>query len=731
MEMIRIFFIFILRKIKNFLSLILTKEIKFFILISFYKIFNYFKISKLFHLLVNNIYKNNSISVKVFIEDINKDVPLINFKDVPLINFTDYSNPIISIIIPIYNNLIYTLNCLYSISLNPPTFAYQIIIIDDGSTDNSFSYLKKIKGIKVIRSQKNQGYLNSCNYASKFAKGKYLYFLNNDTRVLSNSIDSLYKTLTSTNRVGIVGSKLCYNDFTLQEAGGIMWDDGSAWNFGKYSHPLNFEFNYLKEVDYVSGASLMISAKLFNLLGEFDIKYKHAYCEDVDLCFKARKKGYKVLYQPLSNIIHYEGMSYGRDTNIGLKSYQVSNQKIFFEKWKNILKKDNYSHGDNVFRARERSKNRKIILFIDHEVPTHDQDAGSRTIHQAIMRYLNDGFIVKLLPDNLHYNEKYTLMYQQLGVEVVTRQGLNFINAKDWLKKNYSNIDYFFVSRPDVLYRYKSYLLQVQDKVIFYGQDIHHERISLDIKFESNSFYERLRKYILFYKFKRIEKFIWSNFDNLLYLSVREVDQVNDFCRSRKAKKMPIFSFDFKKNIPKKSLDGRENILFVGGFRHLPNSKGITWFLEKVWPLLLNDFPKLSLNIVGNSLDFNKSQIYKESKNINLLGNISDSDLLSLYKKSLVSIAPLFSGSGIKGKIIESFANFVPVVTTPVGNQGIEDNKSLIVANDPSSFYTEIKKLIEDKHKWLHTAKENYKYVNKYYSKDHFDSFFRSLINLK
>src|SRR5699024_4776423 len=160
-----------------------------------------------------------------------------------------------------------------------------------------------------------------------------ILFLNNDTQVTEGWLSSLVKLIESDSTIGMVGSKLVYPDGRLQEAGGIIWSDGSGWNYGRMDDPDKPEYNYVKDVDYISGASIMIRRELWEQIGGFDVRYTPAYCEDADLAFEVRKAGYRVVYQPLSKVIHFEGVSNGTDVNgTGLKRYQVENFKKLKEK---------------------------------------------------------------------------------------------------------------------------------------------------------------------------------------------------------------------------------------------------------------------------------------------------------------------------------------------------------------------------------------------------------------
>ena len=163
-------------------------------------------------------------------------------------------------------------------------------------------------------------------------------------------------------------------------------------------------------MDYISGAAILLSKKLWDAIGGFDELFAPAYCEDSDLAFEVRKAGYRVVYQPLSQIIHFEGISNGTDVNgPGLKRYQVENSKKLKEKWADEFKKQCVNTGNpNPFRARERSQEKPVILVIDHYVPTFDRDAGSKTTFQYLKMFLQKGYSVKFLGDNFLHEEPYS-----------------------------------------------------------------------------------------------------------------------------------------------------------------------------------------------------------------------------------------------------------------------------------------------------------------------------------
>ncbi|WNM59880.1 glycoside hydrolase family 99-like domain-containing protein [Candidatus Nitrospira allomarina] len=253
-------------------------------------------------------------------------------------HFTEVEQPLVSIVIPVYNHLEYTVCCLASILRYVPQCSFEVIIVDDGSQDETPQILPDVQNIRYCRNETNIGFLHSCNRGATLARGQYLLLLNNDTQVLEGWLDELVNTFQEQSEVGLVGSKLLYPNGVLQEAGAIIKPDGSAELVGLNGDPDRPEYNVVREVDYCSGACLLIKAELFKTLGGFDDIYAPSYCEDSDLAFRVRKLGKRVFYQPRSVVVHHLSVS-TNDSRHAKMPLIAKNSRIFMERWSNELKK--------------------------------------------------------------------------------------------------------------------------------------------------------------------------------------------------------------------------------------------------------------------------------------------------------------------------------------------------------------------------------------------------------
>lgn len=244
--------------------------------------------------------------------------------------------PDVSIIIPVYNKWALTRACINSILITSAEggLRYEILLADDGSTDETSRAAEIFPGLRIARPPQNLGFLRNCNHAAGFARGRYLLLLNNDTVVLPGWLKALYEAMESDPDIAIGGSKFLYADGTIQEAGGALCNDGRAVNVCR-SEARDTPFsNIPREVDYISGASIIIRSDFWKAVGGFDERYKTAYCEDADLAMAARAEGRKVWYTPASEVIHFENQSYAGSTSNRAQELMAHNLGILRQKWR-------------------------------------------------------------------------------------------------------------------------------------------------------------------------------------------------------------------------------------------------------------------------------------------------------------------------------------------------------------------------------------------------------------
>lgn len=620
-----------------------------------------------------------------------------------------YKNPKVSIVIPVYNEFQYTYDCIRTLVQNIKNVSYEIIVGDDESTDDTKKIKKIIKNVKVNINHTEHGFLMNCNRAAELAEGEYIVFLNNDTLVMENWLESLVELIESDEKIGMVGSKLIYPDGRLQEAGGILWKDASAWNYGRYQDANMPEYNYVRECDYISGASIMIRKELWKEIGGFDQRFIPAYCEDSDLAFEVRKHGYKVMYQPKSVVMHFEGVSNGTELDSGLKKYQVENNVKFKEKWEEELEKHN-ENAVNPFKMRERNFDKKTVLFIDHYVPTYDKDAGSKTTFQYIKMFLAKGYVVKFIGDNYAQMEPYTTTLQQMGVEVLYGPWYAQ-HIFEWIEENKENIDFAYLNRPHISVKYIDFLREKTNiKLIYYGHDLHFLRTERESEITGN------KDLLIDSKAWRKKEFSLMNKVSMSYYpSSIEEEAIHDIDPTIPVKAITAYVFD--KFIEDYTYDAekRNGILFVGGFSHGPNIDAVKWFVEEIYTKVREkaDIPFI---IVGSNAP-DEIKALGEKEGIIFKGFVSDEELAELYATSRMVVVPLRYGAGVKGKVVEAIYNGLPIITTSVGAEGIEGvEKVLCVEDDAAAFAENIVELYDDAEKLAEMGNKTQEYIKEHFS---------------
>ena len=625
--------------------------------------------------------------------------------------------PIVSVIVPTYGQVDYTLRCLASIAAHAPLAPMEVIVVDDAFPGAEAADLAKPRGVRLLRNERNLGFLRSCNAAARAARGEYLLFLNNDTEARAGWLDLLLAVFADRADAGIVGSKLLNADGALQEAGGILWDDASAWNYGRGGAADAPAFNYLREVDYCSGASIMVRRAAFLDMGGFDERYAPAYCEDSDLSFRMRQRGLKTYYQPRSEVVHHEGVSHGRDPALGVKSRQAVNQAVFRRVWAADLARDHFPNATHVMRARDRAPGpgrgrgpgRGIVLVVDHYVPEPDRDAGSRTILAFLRALLSAGHAVKLWPFNMHPTPGYTQALQDMGIEVCHGPGHPGFPA--WLKIHGEDIDRVLLSRPDVA----EMMLPLaragtKARIAYYGHDLHYRRMRAQGELTGDAALLRAAEAM------RIrEMAIWKRCDSVLYPSAEEAALAHALVPSARVHAVPPYAYGPLPADPARIPPAEKTILFVAGFGHPPNAEAALWFVRSVLPLILSSSPWARLSIVGSDPPAAIQAL--AGPHVSVSANVSDAELDTAYALARVAVVPLLAGAGVKRKTVEALWHGVPLVTTAAGAQGSPGMEELaIVTDEPRAFADAVNKLLADDTLWRSQSLAQREYARERFS---------------
>lgn len=626
-------------------------------------------------------------------------------KEFPPLVFHKPTDPMVSIVIPAHNKFTVTYNCLASLLLAPNDASFEVIVVDDGSKDQTTRIKTLIEGIEYVRNDKAQGFVKACNRGAELARGDYVVMLNNDTEVSAGWLDELLNVFKTFQGVGLVGAKLVYPNGALQEAGGIVWSNGQPMNYGRNGNPKDPRYNYVRQVDYISGACIMLPTPLWRELGGFDEDFAPAYFEDTDLAFRVREKGYKTVYTPFAEVVHYEGISSGTSTDLGMKRYQIVNQPKFKARWA-----DAYRNNGRVGQQTDLIKDRNVnyrALVIDALSPQPDKDAGSYAAVQEMRILQSLGFKLTFVPENLNYIGAYTDALQRMGIECqyapFTQSVAQFIEQRG------AEFDVVYITRYYVAAKYIELIRRAapQAKIIFNNADLHFLReLRMGISSRNR---EQIEQAALT---REAELAVMRKVD--LVLSYNEVEHA--IILSHNLDVTPVAKCPWVVELPAlvPGFEQRQDVAFLGGFGHPPNIEAVEWFIEEVMPLLRKKLPGVRFVVYGSNVPESIDALGCED--VIIKGYVKE--VAEVYDNCRVFIAPLKSGAGLKGKVVAALAHGVPSVLSPIAAEGlgIANGREGMIAATPEEWATAITELYNDFERWTSMSKTGRSYSAKQFS---------------
>ena len=616
--------------------------------------------------------------------------------------------PRVSIVVPVYNQAAHTLGCLRALAGHPPSVACEIIVVDDGSSDQTHAWMTSIAGLRYHVRAGNGGFIAACNDGAALARGDYLVFLNNDTFPQPGWLDALLDTFGTRPDTGLVGAQLVYPDGRLQEAGGVVFDDGSAWNYGRFESPEDPRYASLRKADYCSGAAIMVPTALFRDLGGFDARYAPAYYEDTDLAFAVRARGLRVLYQPAARVVHLEGITAGTDTGSGIKAYQIRNRDLFARKWAEALV--GRPAAGTLPSPSTLAHGHRQVLVVDAETPRPRHDSASLRMVNLMRLLVGEGAHVVFLPADLRAAGEDTAALRQLGVE--SWHAPFAASVASWMRAHGHRFDVVLLSRHYVAAELLPLVRRFapQARIVFDTVDLHflREKRGADIAGD-----DALRRSAG--KTRDRELALMRQADATLVVSPVERDMLA-------ALLPPTTRVEVLSNLHEIAGNGapfaqRRDLVFVGGFRHPPNADAMLWFGREVFPRIRARLPDVRLHCIGAEPPTGVRAL-QEIPGITVHGHVPD---LAPYMDGVrVAIAPLRFGAGVKGKVNLSMAHGQPVVATPCAVEGMHlvDGHDVLVAEGADAFADAVVRLYGDASLWHRLSTNGRDNIRKHFSLD-------------
>ncbi|WP_411851861.1 glycosyltransferase [Stenotrophomonas sp. LGBM10] len=618
------------------------------------------------------------------------------------------ARPTVSIIIPVYNHAGHTLACLRALAAHPPQTACEILVVDDGSSDETRAWMPQIDGLRYEVRAANGGFIAACNDGVARSHGRYVVLLNNDTVPQPGWLEALLDTFTTVPEAGLVGAQLLYPDGRLQESGGVIFQDGSGWSYGRFESAEDPRYTSLRDADYVSGAALMLPRALWDALGGFDERYKPAYYEDTDLAFAVRAAGHRVLVQPASRVVHDEGTSNGTDTGSGIKAYQVRNRTVFADKWADALRAQ--LPVGSVPSPALLHRHQRQVLILDEAVPQPDRDSGSLRQFNLIRMLIAEGVHVVFVPTRREHAGVATEALQALGVEVWYAPYLT--GVAPWLREHGKRFQVAMMVRHHVAHECLPLLRSFapQARTVFDTVDLHYlrERRGAEVAGDAGLLRSAERT-----RARELE--VMARTDITVLVSAAEREQLRTDA--------PDVDVALISNLHEVAGAGlgwaqRHDLVFVGGFRHPPNLDAMQWFIGEVFGRIRAQLPQVRFHCIGADVPDSLRALAAGQPGVEVHGFVP---VVTPYMDTIrIAVAPLRFGAGVKGKVNLSMAHGQPVVATTCGVEGmhLHDGEDVLVADEAEAFAAAVVRLYQDQALWERLSAAGLRNVADHFSLD-------------
>jgi len=597
--------------------------------------------------------------------------------------------------------------CLASIATGTPggRLAYEIVLVLNGADPGVVDFAtRQLDGVRVLHSDVNLGFGGGMNRAARHARGELLLLLNDDVEVEPGWLEPLVETLDAHPEAAAVGSRSLFTDGRVQEAGSVLFSDGSTAPVGRGLPAGSTAWSFVRKVDYCSANSLLVRRTVFDEVGGFDSRYFPAYYEDTDLALAMRTAGYSILYDGRSRIRHLESQS----TTTHFKHFLFRrNVEKLREKWRSELAKQlprpagggpDGPVPETLLPAIARARgDLPRVLVVDDMLPIRSLGAGFVLTHNL---GAEAGFD--------HY-ELSVFATMHPGADPLSVAGLGYNVLADDLETTLRDpkqrFDAVVLCRPDNFdaFSAKVHRHQPQAAVVYVAEALFGVRFEREAALADADGPSRrgsaLRKDAE--ESWRIETRAVREADRIVSVSPEECRKL----RGIDGAKPVDLVFPLQSDIALTPADPgtRDGVLYTSSWtaqdETTPNADGMRWFCADVLPNITGILPWTKLRATGSNPPASVRRL--AGAHVELTGFVPD--LRDVYERARVVVVPLRYGAGVKNKTVEALQYGVPVVTTTIGAEGIEVPDGLapmIITDDPAEFATAVVQLLTDGHEW-------------------------------
>lgn len=618
-----------------------------------------------------------------------------------LIEFPSTPRPNVSIVIVSRGARHLLATTLANLSRYLPTAeeAFEVILVDNASDAETRRLFPKLTNVTLILNEKNVGFGPACDQGAVIARANRILFLNPDVDLMPGAIKALVDGFSLFDRVGIVGARLVFPGGFLQEAGAGFVDDAQVTHpylrgMQDASAP---EALFAREVGYVSGAVMMVDRELYTTLGGFDRDFDPAYFEDTDLCIRAQRLGWSVVYQPRAVAIHYENAtSPDRATAAALID---RHRGVFLDKHRKWLF-DSGAHPAG-FMAREMNRFRLRVLYVDDRTPHLDLGSGLPRANSIVNAMASLGYQVTLFPA-YESDDEPADRYRDLHptVEILKPQGGTKL-ILDLCRERAGYYDVLWVSRPHNIAMVCHAMLaggrsprDLAQRIVFDTEAVFAARDGVEAVARGRG----LTAEALQGGLKKELRFA-ALADKVVCVSPSE----ERLLRAAELLNVVVLGHSVEPRPGTNSFADRSGVLFVGSLKHegSPNVDSIDWLLNHTWPKVRRAFGEdVRLVLAGDIAETARDRF--ENAGATVMGRLDRLD--RVFNEVRVAVAPTRFAGGVPHKVHEAVSHGLPMVVTPILKRQVnwEEGEGLLSApwQDPDAFASTVTSLLRNKALW-------------------------------
>jgi len=609
------------------------------------------------------------------------------------LDLTPRGEPVVSVLLILFNRAELTLKCLRSLAEQRHP-SLEVVIVDNASSDATGELLSCIDGAKVIRSAENLHFLRGVNLAARSATAKHLLLLNNDAQVLPGAIQAALQTLEGSPDIGAVGGRILLMDGTLQEAGSIIWQDGSCLGYGRGQPACAGPFMFQRDVDYCSGAFLLTPRAQFEALGGLDEAYAPAYYEETDYCVRLWKAGKRVVFEPRAAVVHFEFAS-SKSSDAAIQMQQ-ERREIFVRRHGDWLAGKQLPSLQNVLAARSQPPARSRVLFLDDRIPHERLGSGSPRAAAIFRSLAGAGHALTFFPTSF-VGDAWSATYEDLPrtAEIIVDGGGE--RLAPFLRERLTHVDRILVSRPHNMVRLRAALEAIGQwpsptPIVYDAEAIFALRENEHRRLQGQPLSEEAQQEAV-----RTELALAQGTAAVVAVSQAERLRFEQAGHARTF----VLGHALPATPTRTGFASRDGLLFAGALNQAdtPNSDSLVWFLSEIHPRLEARLGHpVVVRIAGRNPPFAITRLANDR--VRFLGEVPD--LTPLYEQARVFIAPTRFAAGLPYKVHHAAAHGVPMVCTGLLAEQVrwQDGRDLLVADDPQAFAEACARLYTEEALW-------------------------------